>query len=120
MKVKATLVYLLKDYYLLEELKMYLISLSGDLRTLPLILKMLSSIHILARACGVPVCRRSGGRLATTLVATKNDIIFFSFSPRFFSSVATFSHRRSDQIKKLILQKSTGAPKNLVGHFGAL
>ena len=32
----------------------------------------------LALACGVPVGRRSGGRLATTLVATKNDIIFFS------------------------------------------
>ena len=33
---------------------------------------------LLARACGVPVGRRSGGRLATTLVATKNIIIFFS------------------------------------------
>ena len=32
---------------------------------------------ILARACGVPVGRCSGGRLAMTLVATKNDI----FSP---------------------------------------
>ena len=36
---------------------------------------------ILARAVGVPVGRRSGGRLATTLVATKNVIIFFFFSP---------------------------------------
>ena len=69
MKVKATVVYLLKDYYLLEEFKMYLISLSGDLRTLPLILRMLLSIQILAQVCGVPVGRRSGGRLATTLVA---------------------------------------------------
>ena len=31
----------------------------------------------LARACGVPVGRCSGGRLAMTLVATINDIIFF-------------------------------------------
>jgi len=31
----------------------------------------------LARACGVPVGRRSGGRLAMTLVATINVIIFF-------------------------------------------
>ena len=37
---------------------------------------------LLSRACCVPVGRRSGGRLATTLVATKNDIILFSF---FFS-----------------------------------
>ena len=35
----------------------------------------------LARACGVPVGRRSGGRLATTLVATINDIFFSSFCP---------------------------------------
>ena len=31
----------------------------------------------LARAVVVPVSRRSGGRLATTLVATKNIFIFF-------------------------------------------
>ena len=31
----------------------------------------------LARACGVPVGRRSGGRLATTLVATISIVIFF-------------------------------------------
>ena len=31
--------------------------------------------RILARACGVPVGRRSGCRLATRLVATKNNII---------------------------------------------
>ena len=37
------------------------------------------------RAVGVPVGRRSGGRLATTLVATKNVFIFFLF-PVFFSS----------------------------------
>ena len=74
---------------------------------------------ILARAYGVPVGRRSGSRLATTLKATKNDIFFLSF---FY-----FSHRRSARIKKLIWRKLTGAPQNLgvdpfpdpVGHFGA-
>ena len=35
----------------------------------------------MARACGVPVGRRSGSRLATTLVATINVIIFFLFFP---------------------------------------
>ena len=38
---------------------------------------------ILARAVGVAVGRRSGGRLATTLVATI-FIIIIIFSPRFF------------------------------------
>ena len=33
----------------------------------------------LARACGVLVGWRSSSRLAMTLVATKNDIFFFSF-----------------------------------------
>jgi len=57
---------------------------------------------LLARACGFPVGRRSGGRLATTLVATKNVIIFsFLFSFLFFP-VVYFSHRRSARIKKLI------------------
>ena len=58
----------------------------------------------LARAVGVPVGRRSGGRLATTLVATKNVFIFFLFffPPFFFFFVVTFSHRRSARIKKLM------------------
>ena len=66
------------------------------------------SLEILARAVGVAVGRRSGGRMATTLVATKNVFIFlfiFFFHHHFFSplfSVATFSHRRSARIKKLI------------------
>ena len=38
---------------------------------------------LLARAVGVAVGRRSGGRLATTVVATKNVFIFF-FLPFFF------------------------------------
>ena len=90
-------------------------------------LSMLS--EILARACGIPVGWRSGGRLATTLVATINVIIFFFFFLFFFSflfSVVYFSHRRSAWIKKLIQQKLTGAPKNLgihafadpLSHFG--
>ena len=40
---------------------------------------------LLAQAIGVPVSRGSGSQLAMTLVATKNVIIFFSFSPVFFS-----------------------------------
>ena len=72
-------------------------------------------LNLLARACGVPVGRRLGRWLATTLVAA----IFFS--------VATFSHRRSAWIKKLIQQKLLRTPKNLgvdtfpdpVSHFGA-
>merc|ERR1712013_262122 len=59
----------------------------------------------LVRACGVPVGRRSGGRLAMTLVATINVIIFFFFFLFFLFflfSVVYFSHRRSARIKKLI------------------
>ena len=37
----------------------------------------------LARVCGFPVSHRFGGQLATTLVATKNDIIFFFKVPKF-------------------------------------
>ena len=36
---------------------------------------------LLAQACGIPVGRRSSSRLATTLVATINAIIFSSISP---------------------------------------
>ena len=63
-----------------------------------------------------------GGQLATSLVDRYfHHYFFFPFS------VATFSHRRSAQIKKLILQKLMGAPRNLgvhhfpdpVGYFGA-
>ena len=45
---------------------------------------------ILARACGVPVGRRSGGRLAMTEVATINVIIFSLFFS-FFSLFLFFS-----------------------------
>ena len=38
----------------------------------------LTNLNELARAFGVPDGRRSGGQLATMLVATKNDILFFS------------------------------------------
>ena len=61
---------------------------------------------------GVPVGRRSGGQLATTLVATKNMFIFF-FS-RFFSSVVTFSHRKSARIKRKV---DGSAQKLRGGHF---
>ena len=45
----------------------------------------------LARACGVPVDLCSCGRLAITLVATINDILFsFSFLSFLFSPSSTF------------------------------
>ena len=43
-------------------------------------------VVVLARAVGVPVSRRSGGRLATTLVATINVIISLIFFPIFSPS----------------------------------
>ena len=57
----------------------------------------------------------SVGRLATTLVATKNVFIIFfpPVFPVFFFSVVTFSHRRSVLIKKPILGKLIRAPNNL-------
>ena len=54
----------------------------------------------LAGMVGIQVGRRSGGRLATTLVATINILIYFS--PPIFSSVVYFSHRRNARIKKHI------------------
>ena len=60
--------------------------------------------------------RRSGGRLlANDVVATISISLFsFFFPPRFFpvffSSVATFSHRRSARIKILISRELTRAP----------
>ena len=48
----------------------------------------------LARACGVPVGRCSGGRLAITLVATINVIIFFFFFFLFSFSFFFFLLRR--------------------------
>ena len=71
-------------------------------------------------------CRRSGGRLLTMtqwpLFPSVFSLLFFPVF-FFFPYVATFSQRRSAQIKKLLLRK----PKNLgvdtfpdpVGHFGA-
>ena len=87
----------------------------------------------LAQAVGIPVSQRSGGRysggqLAPTLVATKIVFIYSFIFPFFrFSSVATFSLRRSAWIKKHIYQKLMGAPKTLwvvtfpdpINHFGA-
>ena len=68
-----------------------------------------------------------GGRMATTIVDRYfHHYPFFCFLKKNFS-VATFSHRRSARIKKLISRKLTGAPKILgvdhfqdpVGHFEA-
>ena len=80
-------------------------------------------MHLLARACRVPVGRRLDGRQATMSDATKTIFIFFIFffpvlhpsplHPRFFP-IVIFSHRWSARIKQPITQKLTGAPKNLV------
>ena len=62
------------------------------------------------KVIGTSVSQYSGGRLATTLVATIDAI-----SPTFFFSVIYFSQRRSARIKKLILRKLIVGvgPKNL-------
>ena len=65
------------------------------------VVSLLVTDPLLARAYGVPVGRRSGGGLAMTLVASINVIIFFFFF-FFLFSVVYFSHRRSARIKKLI------------------
>ena len=58
-----------------------------------------SFLFLLALVVSVPVGQHSGDQLAiTTLVATIN----ISFFTNFFFSIATFSHRRSARIKKLI------------------
>ena len=60
--------------------------------------------------------------IGTNVRSTGNDISGHykrhSFLFTLFFSVVYFSHRRSDQIKKLIEQKLMGLPKNLrVRHF---
>ena len=62
---------------------------------------VINECNLLARAVGVAVGRCSGGRLATTLV-DRYFHHYFLFSFFFIFSVATFSHRRSARIKKLI------------------
>ena len=63
--------------------------------------------------------RRSGRRLLamTQWPLFSSVFSFFSrfFPPFFFSSVATFSHRRSARIKKLILRKLLRMPKKVLG-----
>ena len=64
--------------------------------------------------------RRSGGRLLAMTQWPLFSSVFSFFFPVFFpffffsrfSSVATFSHRRSARIKKLIQQKLTGTQKS--------
>ena len=55
----------------------------------------------LARAAALQsvAVRRSTGN---DVVATISAVIFLNFFPPFFFSIATFSHRRSARIKKLI------------------
>ena len=76
----------------------------------------------LARACGVPVGRRSDGRLATTLVATINVIIFFPF----FLCRDLFSQKECSDWKtcfaKIVWSAQNPSGKTFpgtVGHFGA-
>ena len=77
--------------------------------------------ELLGRACGVLAV---GVRAVDCLHWRSGQYFHQSFH---FSSVATFSHRRSARIKKLIYQKLLRMPKNLgedtspdpVGHFGA-
>ena len=74
----------------------------GVLERINLLNTYCSKQLLLARACSIPVGRLSGGRLATTLVATKNDIVFSFF---FFS---------------FLFPSSTFLPfPDPVGHFGA-
>ena len=97
---------------------------------------MLKYVQILTRAVSIQVGRRSGGRLAMTLVATISIITFFSFlffpppspfPPCFFFAVY-FSHRRNALFEKTGVQKLTEIPKNLmvdtfpdpIGHFWVL
>ena len=56
----------------------------------------------------------AGNDVVATLI-TSLFFIFsrFFYSPFFFPSVATFSHRRSARIKKLIQRKLLRMPKNL-------
>ena len=78
----------------------------------------------LERACGVPVGRRSGDRLAMTLVATKNDIIFFFFL--FFLCRLLFWYKECLDQKNLFCESWRECPKtsgwvdpfpDSVGHF---
>ena len=72
---------------------------------------------ILARAVGVPVGQRSGGRLATTLMAITINVIIFSF----------FLIEGALGLKNLFSESCLECPKNLgvdifpdpVGHSGA-
>ena len=78
--------------------------------------------RLLARVGSVPVSRPAGNDILATIFI----IILYFFPHFFFSTVATFSHRRCAWIKKLILRWLAGANKNLgvgtfrdpVGHIG--
>ena len=92
----------------------------------------------MAWQCGVRQCDVAGGEPVPPGSARRNDVSGLLFSPisfagtssvffQFHFSVATFSHRRSARIKKLILRKLLKMANNLgldpfpdpVGHFGA-
>ena len=54
--------------------------------------------------------RSTAGNDVVATIFIRIFLFFFPFFP-FFFSVVTFSHRRSARIKKLIIQKLTGAPR---------
>ena len=70
----------------------------------------------LARACGVPavIVHAVSFRQSTAGNGHYSHQYYFRFLRFSFSSTITFSHRRRARIKKLIQQKLTGAPKNLL------
>ena len=70
---------------------------------------MLLRWSFLAQAVVVPVGRRSGSRLATTLVATKNDICFFTFF--FFFPVVYFSHKECSNQETYLAKVDKSAQK---------
>ena len=65
---------------------------------------VVTEVHFFGTSVGVAVGRRSGSRLATTLVDRyfHHSFLSLSFLFFFFFSVVYFSHRRSARIKKLI------------------
>ena len=71
---------------------------------------------ILARACGVPAV----GVRAVDCWPLFSSVFSFFFPPRFLSSVATFSHRRSARIKNLFsLNLGVDTFPDPLIHFGA-
>ena len=109
-------VHLCMELYLLLAVNYYLISLCfkfhwGDIALFVTLYNL--EVEILAQVVGVPVDRRSGGWMATTIVATINIIIFFLFSlfPRFFPPSFTFLIEGVLGSKNLVCESWPERPK---------